>query len=317
LGGYEVAAYILDSKGRAIPVQPIKCKNEEVELQDILENNPVLIPGEQVDPENPRRWLPIAREMGVPDPSTGADRWSIDMVFGDQSAIPTFIEVKRFGDTRSRREVVGQMFDYAANGHYYWSSGLLKEVAGNLAKKHGTNLEDRLNLLQPDDDLNVDDYFSRMVENLGEGQIRLVFFLEKAPMELKSVVDFLNKQMERTEVLLVEAQQYEVEGKRVVIPALFGYTEEARQVKRIVTVSTKTRRKWTKDSFFMEADLRLADKDVLAMQKLYRFCEGVADKITWGTGKVTGSFNPQIGKICDKAIFSVKSSGFLSLILVG
>jgi hypothetical protein len=86
----------------------------QTELQDILEGNLNLIPGEQINPNDPRRWLLIKREMSVPDPSSGNDRWSIDFMLADQSAMPTFVEVKRHDDTRSRREVVAQMSDYAA-----------------------------------------------------------------------------------------------------------------------------------------------------------------------------------------------------------
>jgi len=53
--------------------------------------------------------------MGVPSIDGGGDRWSADHLFLDQDAIPTFVEVKRSTDTRIRREVVGQMLDYAAN----------------------------------------------------------------------------------------------------------------------------------------------------------------------------------------------------------
>lgn len=308
-----MAAYVLNSDGNAVSIPLVRCKNEEAELQDILEKNPDLIPGDQINPGNPRRWFPIAREMPVPDPATGADRWSIDLVFGDQNAIPTFIEVKRFADTRSRREVVGQMFDYAANGHYYWDSSSLKGAAEKLSVKLGGSLEKAMEGLNPDDDLGVDEYFNRMVENLREGQIRLVFFLEKAPMELKSIVDFLNKQMERTEVLLVEAQQYDVEGKRVVIPSLFGYTEEARQAKRTVTITNGTRRKWNKESFFTDIRTQFNESEVSAMMRLYDICESFSDSITWGTGKIVGSFNPQVRGICDYGFISVKSSGKIEL----
>jgi hypothetical protein len=37
----------------------------------------------------------------------------------DQDAIPAIVEVKRSTDTRIRREVVGQMLDYAANSVVY------------------------------------------------------------------------------------------------------------------------------------------------------------------------------------------------------
>ena len=46
---------------------PVRCKSEEVELQTLLEKNLDLIPGDQIDPENPRRWLLVKREMTVED----------------------------------------------------------------------------------------------------------------------------------------------------------------------------------------------------------------------------------------------------------
>jgi hypothetical protein len=36
--------------------------------------------------------------------------------------------------------------------------------------------------------------------------MRLVFFLEESPNELRSLVDFMNKQLKDTEVILVEAR---------------------------------------------------------------------------------------------------------------
>jgi hypothetical protein len=116
------SVFVIRDDGNTQPMSRVHCENEDRELQLILERNPDRLPGDQIDPDNPRRWLLIQREMPVPDPTTGSDRWSIDFFFVDQDAIPTFVECKRFADTRSRREVVGQMFEYAANGHYYWKA---------------------------------------------------------------------------------------------------------------------------------------------------------------------------------------------------
>jgi hypothetical protein len=78
------------------------------------------VAGEQMDTEAPRRWLLISREMAVPAEEGGSGRWAIDHLFLDQHGVPTLIEVKRATDSRSRREVVGQMLDYAANAVVYW-----------------------------------------------------------------------------------------------------------------------------------------------------------------------------------------------------
>src|SRR5262249_51904139 len=81
---------------------------------------PNLLPGDQMDRAAPRRWLLISREMGVPSQEDGGNRMFLDHLFLDQDAIPTLIEVKRSSDPGIRREVVGQMLDYAANAVVYW-----------------------------------------------------------------------------------------------------------------------------------------------------------------------------------------------------
>ncbi len=304
-------AYVVREDGETDSMQRIRCKNEDQELQLILEKNPDLLPGEQINPGDPRRWLIIEREMPVPDPSSGTERWNIDFFFVDQSGMPTFIECKRYEDSRSRREVIGQMFDYAANGHYYWTKGDMRDLAEKNASARGLSVDEAVQHLQPDDDLDVDDFFQRVEDNLREGQVRLVFFLEKSSMELRSVVDFLNKQMERSEVLIVEARQYMHDGIRVVVPTLFGYTEEARQVKRTVTVTSGLRKKWDEETFFADARAKLDESGVNALKRLYDACVSFSDKIKWGTGKIKGSFNPVVDSICKRSVISGTSEGKL------
>ena len=93
--------YFVGEDGRTQAMTSVRCTDESAELQRLLELNPNLLPGDQIDPEDPRRWLLVKREMPVPDPGTAGARWSIDFLFVDQSAMPTFVECKRFRDTRS------------------------------------------------------------------------------------------------------------------------------------------------------------------------------------------------------------------------
>ncbi|MGZ4852967.1 MAG: hypothetical protein ACXV3D_07250 [Halobacteriota archaeon] len=94
--------------------------NSEKLLQRLLEEHPLLLAGDQINSETPRKWLHISREVPVPGTEGGANRWSVDHLFLDQDGIPTLVEVKRSSDTRIRRAVVGQMLDYAANAVLYW-----------------------------------------------------------------------------------------------------------------------------------------------------------------------------------------------------
>src|SRR5690606_13228801 len=81
---------------------------------------PDLLAGDQLPAGVPRRWVLVDREAGLPGEEDGSARWSVDHLFIDQDGIPTLVEVKRSSDTRIRREVVGQMLDYAANAVVYW-----------------------------------------------------------------------------------------------------------------------------------------------------------------------------------------------------
>ena len=305
--------YIIGSDGSTEEMSNVHCENEDLELQRVLEVNPDLVPGDQINPSDPRRWLVVKREMPVPDPTTGDNRWSIDLFFADQDAMPTFIECKRYKDTRAKREVVGQMLEYAANGHYYWSKDEMRNYAEQAAEKNGISLEEEINRLQPDEPESVDGFFQHVQNNLREGQVRLVFFMEEAPAELKSVVDFLNKQMERAEVLLVEARQYEQKGIKIVTPILFGYTEEARQVKKTVSVTTGQRRRWDKKSFFQDARERLTEEQVNSIKLLLDKSQDLKCELSWGTGKTAGSFSvkwPHIGKY---SVYTVFSDGRLTM----
>jgi len=145
--------------------------------------------------------------------------------------------------------------------------------------------------------------------------VRLVFFLEAAPFELRSVVDFLNKQMERSEVLLVEARQYERDGVKIVVPTLFGFTEQARLVKKPIKVITSggSRRKWDKESFFAEAEDRLDPANLSVVRSLFNYCESSPGEIGWGTGVSRGSFTFRSSVISQKSLITVTSDGGLTL----
>src|SRR5690242_13312066 len=103
--------YIVSQDNGTTMMDPLIVQNEGRELQTLLENNFNLIPGDQIDPGSPCRWMLIKREMPVPDPFC-LNRWSVDFFFVDQKATPTLVECKRFADTGCRRKVVGQMLEY-------------------------------------------------------------------------------------------------------------------------------------------------------------------------------------------------------------
>ena len=112
--------YLLQESGTLQSLTERPYASEKL-LQELLGDYPDLLAGDQINETTPRRWLLISREMGVPLEEDSAGQMSLDHLFLDQDAIPTLIEVKRSSDARIRREVVGQMLDYAAHAVAYWS----------------------------------------------------------------------------------------------------------------------------------------------------------------------------------------------------
>ena len=243
------------SEGTPQKLAQVRCKDEDRELQTVLERNPNLLPGDQIDPDDPRRWLIVKREMPVPGPDTGTDRWSLDFLLVDQDAMPTLVECKRAGDPRARREVVAQMLDYAANGQEYWSKERLCAMASETARKQGRDLETALRELGPvDGATSPDSFFERFRSKLVEGEVRIIFFLEESSRDLRSIAAFLNGQMKCAEVLVVEARQFEHGGARIIVPVLIGYTDQIRKIKETVTISPVSDRPlWTKDKLIESA----------------------------------------------------------------
>ena len=58
----------------------------EAALQEMLAAYPTLL-GTASDQGEPRRWLLVSREIGVPDQPDGSSRWSLDHLFLDEFGI--------------------------------------------------------------------------------------------------------------------------------------------------------------------------------------------------------------------------------------
>ena len=202
----------------------------ETQLQSLIAKYPSILAGDQMNPDAPRRWLLVTREMGVPDKENGSGRWSLDHLFLDQDAIPTLVEVKRACDTRIRREVIGQMMDYAANAVVYWPIEQIRaEYESRCEVEHG-DADERIAALvecESDDEAAIEGYWRQVKTNLLAGRIRLVFVADEISKELRRIVEFLNGQTDPVEILAVELKQYSYGSQQTLVPRVLGQTAEA------------------------------------------------------------------------------------------
>lgn len=210
-------------------------------LQELIARHPELLAGDQIDPDNPPRWLLVSREAGIPDTDGAGDRWAVDHLLLDQNARPTFVEIKRSSDTRIRREVVGQMLDYAANATRYWPTDRIRTLAAQEcggAEALDRQIADLIGMSRSDfNSGEIEAYWNSVDDNLREGNVRLLFVADELPRELCRVIEFLNEHMNRVDVLGVELRQYEGASVRALVPRVVGRLE--RMVKQPEATSSR------------------------------------------------------------------------------
>lgn len=301
--------FLIHQNGKLVEMQEQPYNSEDL-LQRLLADYPQLLAGEQINAATPRRWLLITREASLPSEFGAGGRWSVDHLFLDQDATPTLVEVKRSSDTRIRREVVGQMLDYAANAVAYWP---IETLLGHFESRcRANNLDPQQELtsfLGPDVDPAA--FWQQAKTNLQAGKIRLVFIADEIPSELRRVVEFLNQQMDPAEVLAVEIKQYVGEGQRTLVSSLIGQTAEAQQRKAI---GTQNARQWDESSFFEELEIKRSMSEVDAARVILHWAHVQTSRIWWGKGQRAGSFIPIFQHNgTDNQLFVVWTNGYVTV----
>lgn len=266
--------------------------DNELSFQELIEKYPNILAGDQITPNDPRKWIFISREIGVPAQLDGGNQWFLDHLFIDHESIPTFIEVKRSTDTRIRREVVAQMLDYAANATEYWPI----ETIRNLYDDQKRNLSEDLDIEPDKEEL----FWDTVSSNLRLGKIRLLFVADEIPMSLQRIIEFLNNQMTETEVLGLEIKQFiSNENLTTLVPKIIGLTSESFISKQ------RPIGQWDEESFMAAVKNLSGPEAVSIATTILREFEKLGCRIWWGQGKKYASFYPVYDGKQSQTLFSV------------
>ena len=146
---------------------------------------------------------------------------------GNQDAVPTLVEVKRGSNPEIRRTIVGQMLEYAAHAARTWTADTLRHAFEESVDARGLDPSEELGkLLAPDgeEEPDADGFWERVATNLAAARLRLLFVADDIPDPLERVVEFLNAQMARIEVLAVEIKQFKGDSRQTLVPRVIGRT---------------------------------------------------------------------------------------------
>ena len=183
----------------------------EDELQKLIADNPSLLLRDG-DRDGARLML-VAREyeMAVSEDSTAS--YYLDHLMVNQAGVPVLVEAKRSTDTRTKREVVAQMIDYA-------DSELLEEY-------------------------DTDEFWEQVATCLKAERFQLVFAADRIPVTLKTMIEFLDRSMSDIGVYGVELRQYKAGNAHLLSSNVVGNT--LAEQRKDLSSAKRVNRFWTLD----------------------------------------------------------------------
>ena len=207
----------------------------------------------------------------------------------------TVVETKLRRNREARREVVGQIIEYASHVSQ-WTAADVYRIANEYFTKSekapqsykGKTLDEIMKGIVGDE-FSDEDFRIKIGQNLRDGRIRLVIAVDELIEPLRATVTFLNSHS-NFDILLLQVTDFEEsKDKKVLVPLLFGYAAK--------TPGTGSRqyKQWDEPSFRADLQERVKQREFEpkiadTITKLYEFTKDNADEISWGKGATYGSF---------------------------
>ncbi|MFC1940651.1 hypothetical protein ACFLXO_08245 [Chloroflexota bacterium] len=276
---------------------------DESKLQDYIEQYPSLIPLSDVI-EGASPLLCIGREVPA--------GWGfIDLLFIDQDGLLTIVETKLRRNREVRREVIGQIIEYASYVIQWNAEEVFRianeyfSVSDTVPPEHKNNSLGNIMNTILGEEFSQEDFRNKIEQNLNNGRIRLIIGVDQLIEPLRAIVTFLNS-YSNFDILLLQVSDFEEsKEKRILIPLLFGYAKKS-------TGGDSPRGRWDKDKFLNKAKDTCGTETAEVLSKIYEFSEKIADRVTWGTGVNVGSFTfRKLQHGVPVSIFTVQTDGVL------
>jgi hypothetical protein len=177
----------------------------ERELQEFLRDFSTLIPMDEIELGAPPL-LCIGFEVG-------AGGGSQDLLYVDETGLLTIAETKLKKNPELRREVIGQVLEYASYAHE-WTARDIESLAGKFFSSNhcppeyqGLTLESALRKFLETtgspaaETLSYEQFLLQMRETLDRGRIRLIIAVDEPVGHLLKTVEFINRFSQRFDIL--------------------------------------------------------------------------------------------------------------------
>ncbi|HXF51967.1 MAG TPA: hypothetical protein VNM43_09825 [Dehalococcoidia bacterium] len=251
--------------------------SSESELQGFLERHADLIPVDELGSSEPL--LCIGKEVGV---GAGAE----DLLYVDRTGLLTIVETKLGRNPAARREVVGQILEYAAMMGDWTADDLVRKAEAYL----GRPLEQALSELGDAEDapdaspFDFGEFVDSVEANLRMGRFRLIVAVDDPPEPLVRTVEFVNRSTRTFELLLLQLNKFSdtASGLTVFVPRILGASAAGGP-------RPKRREPWTEEAFFDQLSRQAPPEAVTVVRRLLDFAKE-RGRVVWGKGNVSATF---------------------------
>lgn len=211
-----VAPVVIGPDGQARTLTPIATDWDEDRVQDLVHRHPECLPIREIDPlfADP---VSLCRELSTP-------AGPIDNVLVTASGLPVLVECKLWRNPQARREVIGQILDYAKELSRWSASDFQREVG----RRTGGGSDAMLELVRSAGHT-VDQiaFVDALTHNLRRGRFLLLIVGDGIREGVEAISEYLQGHSGLHFSLgLVELPMYELaDGSRLIAPRVLARTQ--------------------------------------------------------------------------------------------
>jgi len=193
-------------------------------IQQLIQREPSILPIEEIE-SNFAPLIPIGREIPT---AVGF----IDNLFISPDGYLTLVETKLWRNPEARREVVGQIIDYAKEINK-WKFSDLDNVVKAYNQKYNSNSDGLITTIQnfePIDEIDESFFIDKVSKNLERGRFLLLIVGDGIRESVEDMVEYLSQTPQLYFTLsLIELQVFMFDKKKesfIVIPQIITRTRE-------------------------------------------------------------------------------------------
>lgn len=302
-------------------------------MQRLLHGHPEILPVQEIE-AGFAPLIPVGREIGV---AAG----SIDNLFVSPEGYLTLVETKLWRNPEARREVVGQILDYAKDMARWSYTDLDQRIRAyqQLATGNVAGLVDTVKKYYALDEAEERIFIDNVSKNLRRGRFLLLIVGDGIRESVEEMVEYLSRSPQLYFTLaLIELQVFQVGDDpehRLVIPQLVTRTREiTRAIVRVEgaqpeqvalkietdmdaepprSSATGIRRLITAEEFFEQLQKNKGPEAVAFAQRLIRDCEALGLETVWNSGSFSLKLPDPQGSGLRIGIFNVDRTGYIYL----